>query len=351
MRWYDWLIHLKSRAQVFPIPHVNLYLLFPPESVGSIPSAVPASEVERKAELAHELFTKQPDLLKKYGYTAFVPSHDANKKHPVYRFVQRQYYWMQQGLTKEAAYGKAEQEFGEVFLAERKHANLLQEVASYHSAVSYHSYYQSVAAHESSLRAERLLADLEKHKRAKNYSEIDQKISSTFKSWERIRARYYPQDFFVPNAPTAQEVKTRFFSRVEFLVNTHAHKAAVRDGLRALHDDTVYESIHTAPKLVGEQFKALYAQMVELGVTVSPDGQLDTSKITNPELVKNIRNSELLRLVMKYKGKPPAAESAAPSPPSDLPPQPTTVNDSDGFQDRRDRLHEVWKQRTTQSNP
>lgn len=349
MRWYDWLTHLKVRTQIFSVPHANLYLLFPPERMGVLPSSVSAAEVQQKTELAYELFKKQPDLLVKYGRTTFVPAHDSNQKHPVHRFVLRQYYWMQQGLTKQAAYDKAETEFGEVFVEGRKHQSLLKEVAAYSSAVSYHSYYQHVVAKESSFRTERLLADLEKHKRAKNYSEIDEKIPDTFKKWERIRARYYPQEPFVPQPMPIQEVKNRLSSRAEFLLNTYQHKAAITDGLRTLHDDSILEEVKTAPKLISDQCKALYKELVSLGVTLRADGELDTSKVKNKELVKNLQSSELVKWVLKAQGDFNRSERSTSARAPELPREPVIADDDPGLKERRQRLKEAWKLKEAQS--
>lgn len=350
MRWYDWLTHLKSRAKVVPTGLSSLYLLFPPESLSSIRSTVPAAEIECKTELAKDLFIQQPDLLAKYGMTTFAYSHEISKKHPVHRFVQRQYYWMQQGLTKQAAYDRARTEFGEVFAEARKHESLLREVAAFNSAVSYQTYYEHVAVKESSYRTQRLLADVEKHKRAKNYSKIDEKIPDTFKKWERIRARYYPQEAFVPEPAPLQEVKNRFFTKAEFLLNTFQHKAAISDGLRALQDDSILQELKAAPKLIATQCKSLYKELVELGVKLKTDGELDLAMVQNKDLVKNLQNSELAKIVLKYKGDFSSLERAKPMPSLDSPRETVVVDKDPELKQRRERLKEALKLKESQSN-
>lgn len=350
MRWYDWLTHLKVRTKVVSSPITAFYLLFPPEPMNVIRSTVSGAEIECKTELAKELFTQQPDLFAKYGMTTFVQSHEANKRHPVHRFVQRQYYWMQQGLTKQAAYDRARTEFGEVFVESRKHESMLREVAAFNSAVSYQTYYQHIAVRESGYRTERLLADVEKHKRAKNYSQIDEKIPDTFKKWERIRARYYPQEAFVPEPAPIQEVKNRFFTKAEFLLNTFQHKAAISDGLRALQDDSILQEVKAAPKLIASQCKSLYKELVDLGVKLQADGELDISKVKNKDLLKNLQNSELAKIVLQCKGDFSRFGNSKSMASLDPPREPVAVDHDPNLKQHRERLKEAWRLKESQSN-
>jgi hypothetical protein len=86
-----------------------------------------------------------------------------------------------------------------------------------------------------------------------------------------------------------------------------------------------------------------------LGVTLRADGELDTSKVKNKELVKNLQSSELVKWVLKAQGDFDKSGKSTFARAPELPREPVIVEDDPGLKERRQRLKEAWKLKEAQS--
>lgn len=208
---------------------------------------------------------------------------------------------MRKGFHERVAFDKTVSEFKDQIEQQRRSATLLKEVAANNRARSFMDEYEQLAEYEGRLKVKRLATDLPKYlKSLPQFAQFE--IPSALNSWEKMSFRFKNQES-EPEIRKKTDDKEVYFNKAKRLLEAHYEKANDLDGLRGLSDDLILWNARDAYRDVKKNAKELFKALLRAGATIREDGQLDLSRIANPELRETLKSSTVLKEILNSQGE------------------------------------------------
>ena len=242
--------------------------------------------------LAEHFLKKNPQVLMDYGGTV----KDAQRKilkdpySQVWKFLQRQKYYIRKGYTESVAYEKAEAEFHRKFVKERERVLALHELARTNKMRAFLDHYQQRAEFESRLKVKQLARDLPKflHQRDNSFISQDEDLHS----WKGFNIVHREED--KPDKPTDY-----FLQKTEEIVRRKDEKLNRYDYLNGFTDSQILWAARDAPREMKQQAGRVLRHVTELGARLGPDGEVDVSLVEDKNIADLISENPLVKKVLQ----------------------------------------------------
>ena len=251
--------------------------------------------IERAKEnikLAELFLKKNPQIMMDYGGTVKESTRRILKDpySQVWKFLQRQKYYIRKGYTQIVAYEKAEEEFHRKFVKERERVMVLHELAKTNKMRAFLDHYQQRAEFESRLKVKQLARDLPKflHQRDNSFISQDEDLHT----WKGFNIVYREED--QPERPTDY-----FLKKTEELIQKKYEKLNRYDYLNGFTDSQILWAARDAPREMKQQAGRVLRHVTELGARLGPDGEVDVSLVEDKNIADLISENPLVKKVLQ----------------------------------------------------
>lgn len=245
-----------------------------------------ANDGRTYCRLLHKLLKKRPEAKFRYD----------KSDSTAHKFLKRQLKYIRDGMTEDAAFTKAEEDFALFMDKEREKAALLVNVAGTSKVRSFMDFYEQTAEYEGRNKVMQLKRDLPKFLRSKEEFDIFNN-EQIIHNWGTVQATFVHSKN-ADQTPAADE----FYNRAQRAVEHHRDRVQKFDGLSGLSDEMILWNARDAYRNIRKGSKAIYRELIDGGVKVDKDGHIDTSKVENTDIKRALNDNPVYKLILSSHG-------------------------------------------------
>lgn len=263
-------------------------------------------------KLIDRLFRKYPDLKYESIDRASRTAESANTFSYAYSFIAEQKRLIDRGYSIDKAFEMVEAKFHSHINRKLDQTLLSRGLAIGNRARSFLTVYQQQMEFESRLKMQRTARELRKYEEKLKQVKAAIDKPSPEESEEEIYARMlykieeaeiYPENKKPltdeeRRQPTRSEVVHDFETNVRSVFEQFYETAATKDRLEGLRDQQIIDQIMDAPSKIKNRFRQLLKKLNKHGVTLTEDGQVDYSRVSNPRVKKLLMENPSVKIAL-----------------------------------------------------